>query len=466
MSTARLIFPGLLASGYESAEILPPGTALATVKIGDLLDHPSMGPAQRIVFLLCGLAVFIDGADFQVIGFVAPSVMLALHIVPATMGFVFAAGIMGMMIGSLALAPLADRLGRRPLLIGSLLVFAAAMLATALVSSVWQLGLLRFVTGLGLGAIMPLATSLTGEYSPPSRRIARMVAVSTCFPLGAVAGGLAAAALIPAFGWRSVFLAGGLLPAALALAILVVLPESLDFLAGRKRHAAIARILARRLGMLIGPEVAFLPSDTPGRPSVRRLFEGGRTRATLVLWCVYSLNLLLLMFLSSWLPTLLLSTGRSARESILAGTVLQVGGTIGGLCMAYLAQRAGPQVVVAGASALAGGALLLVGVPAISTTAIFALVGFCGVTVIGGQQVLNGLAANLYPGHLRTTGAGWAMGVGRLGSIAGPVLAGLLLGANFGYGPLLQLAALPALASAALMLLMPRGRGTTMGDRI
>lgn len=426
------------------------------VRVSDLVDGATRTTGRRTIIALCGIAVAIDGADFQIIGFVAPALMRDLRIAPAAMGMVFSAGIVGMMLGSLVIAPLADRYGRRPLLIGSLAIFALSMLTTAVAADVWQLGALRLLTGVGLGAVMPIATSLTGEYSPTTRRMSAMVAVSTCFPLGAVAGGLVAVQLIPTFGWQAVFLVGGFLPAALALAILALLPESLEFLAGRKRHSDIAAIARQRLGADVAPSATFIASDPPGRPSVRRLFESGRARGTMLLWSTYALNLLLLMFLSSWLPTLLLSSGRSAREAILVGTVLQVGGVAGGLGLGRLVRRSAAPTVLSVAFAVAAASLLLVGLPAVPLGAVFALVALCGMTIVGGQQVLNGLAAHLYPGDLRATGAGWAMGMGRLGSVAGPAIAGGLLAAHVGYGPMLQLAAAPALAAAALMLFLAR----------
>lgn len=437
--------------------------ASSHMKVGDLLHPASLTGRQILVISLCALCVLIDGADFQVIGFLAPSIIKDLQIPPEKMGYVFAGGIFGMMLGSILLAPLADRHGRRPLLIGSMLLVAIAMMITATATNVWQLVALRFVAGFGLGSIMPIAISLAGEYSPSTRRVQLVIAVSACFTLGAVLGGVLAALLVPRFGWQSVFAVGGAVPALVALALFFLLPESLELLAVKGRHGEVGRIMGL-LGQAqaIPPGTVFVPDQSPEVPSFRRLLDAGRLRTTLLIWALNALNLLMLMFLASWLPTLVTALGRSPTEAILVGTILQLGGAVGALVMGRTIQRIGFHRVMATSFFVSAIALVAVGMPQLPVSMLFALVAVCGFTVVGNQQALNGMSASYYPAHLRSTGIGWALSVGRFASLAGPIIAGVLIGANVGYGSLLQLAAIPAILSAVLIILSSAG-GRTIG---
>jgi AAHS family 4-hydroxybenzoate transporter-like MFS transporter len=385
--------------------------------------------AQRRVLLLVGLAVLMDGFDVQAMGFVAPAIIHAWRIGTATLGPVFGAGLLGMLVGSLSLSVLADRVGRRPVLIGATLFFSLCMLATTRVTSIGELEAIRFVTGLGLGAIMPNAMALADEYSPAGRRVTLMMLVSCGFTGGAVIGGLLSAALIPAFGWQSVFYVGGAFPLIVAALMMRGVPESKEFIANRT--AAPPR------------------AGTP----VTQLFREGRTRTTLLLWAVNFLNLINLYFLANWLPTIATSAGMTTQRAVLLGTTLQVGGVVGTVAMGPVIDRAGFRRVLVPAFLAAGAAIALIGRPGIPVALLFAVVGVAGVCIIGGQPAVNALAASYYPTALRSTGVGWSLGIGRVGSIIGPTLGGELIRRAWPNSSIFAAVAVPAVASALLVYL-------------
>ena len=440
----RLDVPSLDAS-CRRAEA---GRALAA-------ESASFGPFQIWVVVLCGLAILLDGMDFQVIGYVAPAILKDWHVSARVLGPVFASGMIGMVAGATTLGSLADVVGRRPVLIGSLLVFAASMLLTTQVHTVNGLLWLRFATGVGLGSIMPNAAALAGDFTPERTRTAVVTVASSAFAVGAAGGGLLSAALLPGTGWRSVFLVGGCAPAALALLMLGALPESLHMLAAHGRHEQAARLRAR-----LGSYAAHLQTDSPGPAAARGgrwrvagLFEDGRARSTVLLWAIYFLNLMTLLFLSSWLPTLLSARGQSMTTAVMAGVVLQLGGALGALMIARQVHRSSFRAVLGPGFMLAALALIATGRPNLPLPLLFAAVAASGATVVGGQQALNALAATLYPSRLRATGIGWAMGVGRTGSVLGPVLGGELIAMHMPSSTLFVLVAIPAALSAVLVAL-------------
>jgi AAHS family 4-hydroxybenzoate transporter-like MFS transporter len=285
----------------------------------------------------------IDGFDAQAMGYVAPSVIGEWHVSKAALGPVFSASLFGMLLGALGLSVLADRIGRRPVLIGATFFFALSMLATPFVSTIPALIALRFITGLGLGCIMPNAMALVGEFSTPAHRVKRMMLVSCGFTLGAALGGFISAALIPAYGWRAVFWVGGAVPLVLAVAMLAALPESLQFLVLKGRSDRALRWLAKfnpSLPIDANTRVVVREKGNAGAP-VAELFRAGRAPVTLILWAISFMNLIDLYFLSNWLPTVMRDAGYSPGTAVIVGTVLQTGGVVGTLLLGWFIERFG-----------------------------------------------------------------------------------------------------------------------------
>ncbi|NMM37270.1 MAG: MFS transporter [Glaciimonas sp.] len=430
-----------------------------TIDIPALIDNNKIGRFQIGMLILCGLCVIMDGFDVQAMGYVAPAIIQDWHVSKANLGPVFGAGLLGMLVGSLLFSMTADKIGRRPVLVGATLFFAICMLATPLTSSIEQLQLIRFITGLGLGAVMPNAMALAGEYSPLRKKVTLMMLVSCGFTIGAVIGGLLSAALIPNFGWQSVFYVGGVIPLIIGIFMFFFLPESMQFLVLRRKNLdKVAQWLKH-----IDPTVTIERNTHyvvhekahKGAP-VLQLFQDGRAKMTILLWGINFMNLLNLYFLSNWLPTIAKEAGLSTTNAVLAGTALQLGGTIGTLVMGQLIDRSSFRRVLLPCFMVAGISIALIGRPDVSLAFLFITIFVTGFCIVGGQPAVNALAASYYPTTLRSTGIGWSLGVGRIGSIIGPVLGGELIGLNWPNSTIFIAVAIPAVVSALMVWSMNR----------
>ncbi|MGU7782908.1 MFS transporter [Burkholderia sp. PU8-34] len=435
--------------------------------IGTLIDHQPLSPFQKWIMVLIGCSVVMDGFDVQTMGFVAPAIVQAWHVSPANLGPVFGAGLLGMLAGSIVLGAAADRVGRRPVLIGATVFYGLCMLATAAIQTIPQFLAIRFLTGFGIGGVMGNAIALVSEYSPQKHRASLMTWVSCGFTGGAIAGGLLSAALVPTAGWKSVFLIGGILPLAVAVAMTRYLPESLQLLVLKRRDPEeIARWLRRiRPKAEVGPQTRYVVhGQMNAKASVAELFRNGRGAMTLLLWGINFANLLDLFFLSNWLPMLSLRLGTGTATAVLIGTSLQIGGTAGALLMGPLMDRFGFYRVLAFSFLVATLAVAAVGAPDLALGLRYAVVLISGVCIVGGQPAINALAATLYPTSLRATGVGWSLGVGRAGSIIGPVLAGQLIALHWSNTALFIAAAVPALASCLMLIVLSRVVGRRRDD--
>src|SRR5882724_4203472 len=404
------------------------GDASSLVDVAGFIDQQPVGGFQVKLLLTCAAVLLLDGFDTTAIGYVAPSLARVWSLTKGALGPVFSAGLFGLMIGALLLGPLADRIGRRKIIIFCTLAFGLGTLATALVQDVNTLLVIRFLTGLGLGGAMPNTVAMTSEFSPHRRR-ATMVMIMFCgFSAGAALGGLLAAALIPQFGWRSVFVVGGVAPLLLVPILALRLPESVRFLA--LTGGANERV--EQLLTFISPKAAFAPATRfvihePGLAGipVLHLFKEGRTVVTLLLWVVFFMSLLDLYFLSNWLPTVLNDLGASVSSAAAIGSMLQVGGVVGTFALGSIIDRFSFRALalVYFAAVFAIGAIGQLGHSVVFVTMAIFAAGFC---IVGGQIAANALAAGFYPTSVRATGIGWALGIGRVGSIVGPLIGGAL----------------------------------------
>ncbi len=318
--------------------------AIAKLHLSDLLENSRVGPFQIRVFMLCMACLIMDGFDVQAMGYVGPAVLRDWNAPGPELGRVFAAANFGVLLGALLFGMLADKVGRRPVLVGATLFFSVLTIATGFARNMDELLWLRFISGIGLGCIIPNATALVGEFSPKKSRVALTMCITVGFTLGAAIGGFVALLLIPAFGWRSVFFFGGAVPFVIALAMLWGLPESLQFLAVRKqRFDQLARWL-RQLDpkLLVDASTQFVANESSraGVP-IFHLFRDGRALFTILLWIVNFTNILVLYSLSNWSPTIFTSMGYTEQTSLFVGTLLQVGGTIGTLALAWVIGRRG-----------------------------------------------------------------------------------------------------------------------------
>jgi AAHS family 4-hydroxybenzoate transporter-like MFS transporter len=454
-----MAFPGCAPSEKSDAEAStlrsPISGNPSIVDIAGLINMHPLSSFQKGIMVLIGGVVVMDGFDVQAIGFVAPALTEDWHIDPIALGPIFGAGLFGMLIDSMLLSILADRIGRRPVLVGSTMFFSLCMLATAAAVSVQQLVFCRFLTGLGIGGVMANAVALASEYSPQRRRASLLMWISCGFTGGAIAGGLIAAALIPLGGWRSVFLVGGVLPLGVAAVMYRRLPESLLFLSLQQHDHEKLRQLLRRIapGLDPGGDLHLAqPEQVHGRGSFANLFRDGRAMMTLLLWLISFANLLNLFFLANWLPLLSTRMGFNSSTAVLMGTTLQLGGLIGAVFMGPLIDRLGFYRVLVPVFLIAGLSIAIIGQPGLALTSLYPVIFAAGICVVGGQPALNALASTLYPTEIRATGVGWSLGVGRAGAIVGPVVAAQLVALNWSSQKLFFAASIPALFSSVVVI--------------
>ena len=427
-------------------------TANGSVDVSALIDQRRIGGFQIFVAFLCALAVFMDGFDTQMVGYVLPAIARSLAIAPTALTGVVVSGLVGLMVGALLFGILADRVGRKPVIIACLLIFGVCMLLTPSAGTVGGLKLWRFLTGLGLGGAMPNAIALTAEYAPQRSRATLVMMMFFGFSFGAAVAGFATAALIQTFGWPAVFYSGAALPILFAPLLAAALPESLRVLTLRGTQGErIARLLQR-----IDPAWRFAADSrfivheekAPGLP-VAHLFRERRAVSTTLLWTMFFMNLLCLFFLSTWLPTVINSKGLSLETAAIATALLQVGGCIGTLCFGPLVDRFGAFAVLSVTYVGAAAFIALIGVSGSLALLIMLTTFGAGFCIVGGQNAMNALASTLYPTAIRSTGVGWALGIGRIGTMAGSSLGGMLLASALPVPTVFSLAAVPALVTAA-----------------
>jgi len=431
-------------------------SGLRALTVNEIIDRRSLSRFQVKTIVLCGVVLVLEGFDAQCIGFLAPPISETLGIPLRTFGPIFAAGLIGLMIAAMAIGPVADRWGRKWPVVASTLTFAVFSLLTARVTSFNELLILRFLTGLGLGGAMPNVVALASEYAP-KRLQSVVVAMVTCgLPLGALVAGLASSVMIPTWGWRSVFYLGGILPLAISLGLIAALPESVRFLTARSANPRkIVAIMAH-----VSPELASAPLNLSVSPEPQRggmpvsqLFTEGRASGTILLWVPFFMNLLIIYFIVNWLPGLLRQSGMPVSAGVTAVSVFSLGGIVGALAEGRLMSGFGAytvllaefavSVLLIGALAYAAGSYLL----AMAVTLVL------GVSVQGAQAGINAASASFYPTSMRSTGVGWALGVGRIGSIVGPVFGGVLLSMEWTPRQILLSGMVPALCAAVAVLM-------------
>ena len=436
-----------------------------TCDVTAVIDARPMTAAQWGIVLTCGLAMLVDGFDAQAIGYVAPAMIKDLDIDRSLLGPIFTAGVLGMGLGNMILGLLSDKLGRKPVLIASLVLFGMVTFLKSRADSFGMLLMLQVTAGLGIGGAYPNAIALTSEYVPARRRSLLVTLSAMGFLVGTTCGGFLAAAMLPAVGWRRVFEVGGAIPLVIALATLRFIPASLRQLAEQPNAAPrIRRILARVAPDLDLPaDVHFVArQETAGGSPVAELFRAGRATYTLLIWTTVFMLLVATFFVFSWLPTLFASAGLTLADSVLASTAFPIGSALSSLCLAPILRRRWAPAAFSAACVLFAVALATMAAATQSFSMLVAVVFMAGVGS-GTQGITHALNVAVYPTLVRSTGVGWATGIGRLGSMLGPLVGGLLVARHWATGEILQVAAIPALIAAmstGLMLILPAARHT------
>lgn len=427
------------------------------IDVQEFLDQHPFSPYQWLVFALCFVVVLLDGFDTAAIGYIAPSLIKDWGVARPALAPVLSAALFGLAAGALAAGPLADRFGRKAVLLVSVSVFAVACLGSAFAGDLTQLTALRFVTGLGLGAAMPNAVTLVSEYCPAPRRSMLTNLMFCGFPLGAALGGFLAAWMIPHFGWRSVLVLGGVTPLLLLLA-LTRLPESVRFMV-TKGHA-VERIRATL--MRISTDAAAASRFVLNEPGpVTRAHSGAGVVlsppyivGTLMLWLAYFMGLVIFYALINWMPILFKDAGLAPEQATLISALFPLGG-VGAVLLGWLMDRFDADRLIAIGYALTAIAVYAIGQAVGQVGALVAVVFVAGTLMNTAQSSMPSLAAAYYPTKGRATGVAWMLGIGRFGGIAGSFLVAELARRQLGIESIFMLVALPG-AVAAMALIIKR----------
>lgn len=434
------------------------GKPSVLVNVSDIVDSTRLNSFHLRVIGLCALLIFFDGFDLQAISYAAPAVASALGISRPMLGPVFSAGLAGLTLGALVFGVMGDRWGRKTVFVLCGVIFGLASLATATAGSLTQLLAWRLIAGFGLGGATPIAVTIATDYCPKRMRAALTMVMYCGFTIGGVFGGWIASFVLP-FGWQWLFYIGGSVPLLLAPVLVAALPETVEFLVNNGGDPAkIGRILARVRPGYIAPAGArfVLEHQNAGGFQLLELFRHGRAVRTLLLWGIFFSSLVALFSFTSWLPTLLNGLGLSAGQIVGITGAVQGGGLIGSLLLARIILRIRPFLVVASGYLLASVCLVVFSrMPAVYPL-LFGAGLVTGTCLVGTQNLLNAMSAQLYPAAIRSTGVGWAFGIGRTGAILGPSLTGLLLSYHFAAADLFACAAVPPAVAGAIALVLLR----------
>lgn len=440
------------ASLESSAPLLPGASSQSIVDLQQWINSRPVSRGQWLILALCFIVAVLDGLDAAIMGFVAPALMHDWSITPAVFGSVMGAAMFGLACGALAAGPCADRFGRKGILLGAVACFGIFGLLSAYANSIGALAVLRFLTGMGLGAAMPIANVLLCEYLPSRRRGFLMTLMYTGFNLGSGCGGFISAWLIPSHGWQGTLIFAGVLPLLMVFVLFLLLPESIRFLALRKGNDARIATVLRRYGGSFAPDTHFVCNETTvQKPGAGQLFRNGYTSLTLKLWITNFMGLLVIYLLTGWLPTLLGARGIDLGHAAVVTAMFQIGGTAGALLVGWLMDRTTPRRVIAGAYAAGAVSLVLLGVFGQEGFSLIALVTAAGFCMSGAQTGLNAHAPILYPTLIRGTGVSWMLGVGRFGAIVGSSV-GVLLATPLGASGVIALLCIPALLAGTSMV--------------
>jgi len=418
------------------------------IDVSDVIERQRLGAFQIGLAALLLLCMFVDGFEAQAPGFAGPALIEALGFPRAALGLVFGAGNFGLMMGAVILGILGDRAGRKRTIIVGCLVLAGFSFATMFVTDLPTLRLLRIGSGIGVGGVLPSVIALGTEFSPKRVQAAAIWVLLIGYQSGAASGALVSGFLIAPYGWQVMFLIGAILPLATALLVLLCLPESVRFLALDMNREGRIRKIIRRLDPQVAADARLVVHEEK-RSGIKlsHLFTEGRAAFTILLWIVFVANLMALQFLVTWLPTVLESPTLSRGAAAGASVLLQAGGVAGGLVLSRFLDR-GSLMPIAVAFALGVPLVALIGSAGSSNVLVMVTTFGAGCAILGGQTNLNAISGRFYPTFIRSNGIGWANGVGRIGSILGPVIGGVLIGLDLPISQLFLCAAVPPLCAA------------------
>jgi MFS transporter, AAHS family, 4-hydroxybenzoate transporter len=401
------------------------------LNISRLVDAARLRPFHLWLAFWCLLAMMADGFDLLNASIAGPALIKDWGINRAALGPVFSASLAGFFVGAPFFGYLGDRYGRRLAIISALFFIGVTTFACAFATDLQELLWLRFLSGLGLGGVLPNVIALSAEFTPKRFRATMLVVIAMGISLGGAVPGFVGLTLMPHYGWPVIFIVGGVIPFVVGLCMLFVIPDSIKFMVLRGgRDEAVTRLIHKfDPDLTVAPGTRFVLDPDEGsaktRGSPAGLFRDGWAPVTVLVWLIFVLNLMANNLMNAWLPMIVQTGGHSAAQGSFAGSLYQLGGTAGGLCMGLLIDRFGLKVLAI-MFAVGVPVLVFAGTPGLSDTVLLTMAFFSGAAIVGMQNGLNAGAGLIYPTALRANGVGYALGIGRIGSVAGPLIGSLL----------------------------------------
>jgi AAHS family 4-hydroxybenzoate transporter-like MFS transporter len=424
------------------------------IEVSAIIETQSNSNFQLFLILLISTTAILEGFDAQLQGYTAPTIIKDWNVSKANFSQVFAFFQFGTMLGVILLGNLGDIVGRRKMVMTGVLMFGVFTVAGAYATDVPMLAATRFLSAVFLGGATPNAISLLIDYAPQQRRAIRVGIMYALYTGAGGLGGFVAAWCVPHLGWQSVYYIAGYLAVGFSVALFFMLPESVRFMVVRHQSKAALIATLRRLAPQadIPADAEFIIANEEHRKaSVIELYKGGRAVITASLWGAYAVNLLALMFVTSWMPTVFVDAGLGYSAAVIATGLFQGGGAMGSLFCGWVLDRK-KGIKLLSYVCLCGVPIIIAIGHAVSVVPLLMLLGLgAGVCVVGSQTGINALCGLLYPTALRSTGIGWAYGVGRIGSIIGPILGGLLIGQHLPLPQIFMIVAVPSLCVAAII---------------
>lgn len=415
-----------------------------------LIDKSALTKLQYGTIFICFLMNMLDGMDVLVISYTAPAIAKAWSVSPQTLGAVFSSGLAGMTLGTLFIAPFADKIGRKNMILISGILMGIAIYVTSTAVTINELLIYRFMAGLGIGCMLASTAALTAEFTPNKSRNFWVSFVISGYPVGAVISGLIAAKVIPSDGWEQMYVYAGWASLVSIPLIIFFLSESVDFYIKAQPKNALSKINVILSKMGHDP-ISALPAKGKAQSAIpiKEVLSGAYLKPSLQLWTALFMAFAALYFMTSWIPKLASDAGLSLELAIYAGTVFNIGAFFGIVTQGYFSSKYGLKktigVILILTAALMASFGLFVG-----SDFLLLVFAFLGFGIQGGFVGLYAFAARMYPSEIKTTGIGWAMGAGRFGGIVGPALAGLFIGLGFAIGTNFLLFSIPALIAGIM----------------
>ncbi len=434
-------------------------TADRRVDVQTFLNDNKFSGYQWLIFSLCFFIVLLDGFDTAAIGFIAPSLINEWGVSKPALAPVLSAALFGLAAGALSAGPLADRLGRKRVLVGSVLVFGTACLGSAFAGDLTQLTVLRFLTGIGLGAAMPNAVTLMSEYCPNQRRAMLTNAMFSGFPLGAAFGGFLASWMIPQFGWRSVLVLGGVTPLLLVVVMVLLLPESVRYMVAKGQPVERIRAVLMRISATAQQAQSFFMTETKasveGQSGLGVVLSPAYRVGSLMLWLAYFMGLVIFYALINWMPILFREAGIAPKDATLIAALFPLGG-VGAIFFGWLMDRFNGNKIIAVGYALTAVSIYAIGQVAGNVGMLVLVVFVAGTLMNTAQSSMPALAAGYYPTQGRATGVAWMLGIGRFGGIAGSFLVAELARRHLDFATIFMVIAVPGVIAAIALLVKQR----------